>query len=74
VRGAAIKTITYFSEFLCPEFLSYDSVVIPYLVRNLGEVDTRVREKGLMAIDIFAENMEEDTIPKYLSTLVPALV
>ena len=32
------------------------------MVKNLGEVDTRVREKGLMAIDIFAENMEEDKI------------
>jgi hypothetical protein len=73
VRGAAIKALTYFSEFLCPEILTYDHIVIPQMVRNLGEVDTRVREKGLVAIDIFAENMEEEAITKYLPTLVPTL-
>ena len=58
VRGAAIKALTYFSEWLCPDILAFDSVVIPQMVKNLAEVDTRVREKGLIAIDIFAENME----------------
>lgn len=43
------------------------------MVKNLAEVDPRVREKGLQAIDIFAENMEEDKIKPYLSTLIPAL-
>jgi hypothetical protein len=74
VRGGAIKALTYFSEFLCPEILNYDAVVIPQMVLNLGEVDSRVREKGLIAIDIFAENMEEEAISKYLPTLVPTLI
>jgi len=67
VRGATIKAITYFSEFLCPDILSYDHIIIPYMIKNLVEADTRVREKGLIAIDIFSENMEEDAINKYLT-------
>ena len=50
--------MTYFAEFLCPEFLIYDNIVLPEMMKNMAELDTRVREKGLMAIDIFAENME----------------
>jgi hypothetical protein len=30
------------------------------MLKNLNEIDSRVREKGLIALDIFAENMEED--------------
>ena len=29
VRGGAIKALTYFSEWLCPEILNYDNIVIP---------------------------------------------
>lgn len=29
VRGGAIKALTYFAEWLQPEFLIYDNVVIP---------------------------------------------
>jgi len=29
VRGGAIKALTYFAEWLCPEFIIYDDVVIP---------------------------------------------
>lgn len=68
-----MKALTYFSEWLQPEILNYDHIVIPHMVKNLAEVDPRVREKGLQAIDIFAENMEEDKIKPYLSTLIPAL-
>lgn len=59
MRGGAIKALTYFAEFLCPELLSYDNIIIPEMVKNIGEMDTRVREKGIMALDIFSENMEE---------------
>lgn len=46
--------------------LSYDNIIIPEMVKNIGEMDTRVREKGIMALDIFAENMEEEKILPYL--------
>lgn len=44
------------------------------MVSNLITVDPRIREKGLLTIDIFAENMEEDKIKPHLPLLLPALV
>lgn len=74
VRGATMKALAYFSEWLCPEILIYDQIVIPQMVKNLNEVvDPRVSEKGLMTIDVFVENMESEKIGPYLSTLLPAL-
>jgi len=35
VRGAAIKCLSYFSEWLCPEILSYDGTVIPEMIKSL---------------------------------------
>ncbi len=35
VRGGAIKALTYFAEWLCPEFIIYDDVVIPQMLQNL---------------------------------------
>jgi len=57
-----------------PEFLNYDYIVIPHMIRNLLAVDPRIREKGLLTIDIFADNMEEEKIKPHLQTLMPALV
>lgn len=35
VRGAAIKCLSYFSEWLCPEILEYDKIVIPEMINCL---------------------------------------
>lgn len=74
VRGAAIKCLSYFSEFLCPEILNYDGVVIPEMVKSLSNQQNKIYEKALLTIDIFAENMEEEKITPYISTLVPHLI
>lgn len=73
VRGATIKALSYFSEWLEPEILSYDKIIIPNMVKNLSDPDPLLREKCLLTIDIFAENMDEK-ITEYLPSLVPSLV
>lgn len=58
VKGAALKAINYFSEWLCPEILTYDNIIIPQIIESLANPESKVREKSLMTIDTFAENME----------------
>lgn len=44
------------------------------MLENLQQLDPRIREKCLLAIDIFCENMEKDKIQPYLPKLIPMLV
>ncbi|CAK60429.1 unnamed protein product (macronuclear) [Paramecium tetraurelia] len=74
VRGAAIKCLSYFSEWLCPEILTYDQIVIPEMINCLKSTDHKIYEKALLTIDIFAENMESEKILPYMQTLLPSLV
>ncbi|CAD8054568.1 unnamed protein product [Paramecium sonneborni] len=74
VRGATIKCLSYFSEWLCPEILSYDQIVIPEMINCLKAQDHKIYEKALLTIDIFAENMESEKILPYMQTLLPNLV
>lgn len=74
VRGATIKCLSYFSEWLCPEILNYDSIVLPEMIKGLSSPQHKIYEKALLTIDIFAENMEEEKITPYMATLLPSLV
>ncbi|KAM3142401.1 hypothetical protein pb186bvf_005558 [Paramecium bursaria] len=74
VRGAAIKALSYFSEWLAPEILNFDSIIIPEMLKSLSSQNNKVYEKALLTIDIFAENMEREKIQPYLSQLLPSLI
>lgn len=73
VRGAAIKALSYFSEYLIPDIVNYHAQVIPSMLAYINDLSTIVAEKALIAIDVFFENMEEDEIKQYLPTVVPKL-
>lgn len=72
VRGAAIAALAYLSEHLIPEIIDYHSDIIPFLLGALDDVDKKVVEKALFAINIFCENME-GLIEVYLDKVMPAL-
>ena len=72
VRGAGIAALAYLSEHLIPEIIEYHSEIIPFLLRALDDVDKKVVEKALFAINIFCENMEGQ-IQTYLDKIMPAL-
>ena len=72
VRGAAIAALAYLSEHLIPDIIEYHQDIVPFLLRALGDVDKKVVEKALFAINIFCENMEGE-IQAYLDKIMPAL-
>ena len=60
VRGAAINTLSYFSEFLIPDIVSYHATVIPSMMSYISDMSSKVAEKALIATDVFFDNMDED--------------
>lgn len=73
VREGAGLAIGYCSEHLKPEILDLHSIILPQLINILDFSNTRVKQKGLYAIDIFCEYFDED-IEQYLPALVNKLV
>lgn len=73
VREGAGLAIGYCSEHLKPEILDLHSIILPQLINVLDFSNTRVKQKGLYAIDIFCEYFDED-IEQYLPALINKLV
>ena len=74
VRGAAINALCFFSEHLIPDIFQYHSVIIPAMIKYIGDLSTKVIEKALIAIDIFLDGMEQEDIVQYLPVVVPKLI
>ena len=72
VREGAGLSIGYCSEHLKPEILELHSIILPQLISLLDFSNTRVKQKGLYAIDIFCEYFDDD-IEQYLPALVTKL-
>ena len=73
VRGAAINALCYFSEHLIPDIFEFHSVIIPAMMKYIGDLSIKVAEKALIAIDVFLDGMEMDYIVQYLPIIVPKL-
>lgn len=74
VRNAAIKAISFFSEFLLPDILEYSSVVIPALVNSFDSPDIELVEHSLFVLDVYTEYLDEEKIVDFLPTLVPKVL
>lgn len=74
VKNAAIKAISYFSEFLLPNILEYTNVVIPSLVKAMDSSDIDLVEHSVFVLDVFTEYLEENQVKDYLPVLVPKIV
>lgn len=74
VKNAAIRTVSYFSEFLLPNILEYTSIVIPALVCAMDSDDIDLVEHAIFVLDVFTEYLEEDQIKEYLPVLVPKVI
>lgn len=59
VRGAAINALCFFSEHLVPDIFEYHSIIIPSMIKYIGDLSPKVIEKALIAIDIFLDGMEQ---------------
>ena len=57
VRGAAINALCYFSQHLLPDIFDYHSVIIPALLKQIGDISPKVAGKALVAIDVFFDGM-----------------
>jgi hypothetical protein len=73
VRGAAINALCYFSEHLIPDIFEYHSVVIPSLMKYIGDLSPKVVSKALIAIDVFFDGMDQEDILLYLDVVIPRL-
>lgn len=58
VRGSAIKALTYFAEYLPDDVCKYHSTIIPAIINSFVDLNKKVAEKAIIAIDIFCENLE----------------
>ena len=73
VRGAAINALCYFSEHLIPDIFEFHAVVIPSLMKYIGDLSPKVVSKALIAIDVFFDGMDQDDILLYLDVVIPRL-
>lgn len=73
IRGAAINALCYFSEHLIPDIFEYHSVVIPSLMKYIGDLSPKVVSKALIAIDVFFDGMDQTDILLYLDVVIPRL-
>ena len=73
VRGAAINALCYFSEHLIPDIFEYHSIVIPSLMKYIGDFSPKVVEKAIIAIDVFFDGMDQEDIMLYLDVVIPKM-
>jgi vesicle coat complex subunit len=74
VRGAAINALCYFSEHLIPDIFDYHAVIIPAMMKYIGDLSPKVVSKALIAIDVFFDGMEQEDILQYLPVVIPRLI
>lgn len=73
VRGACIKALSYLTEYLATDIVQYHEIILPAIANSLNDLNIKVAEKAMIAIDLFCNNMEEELV-NYLPILVPKLV
>ncbi len=77
VRGAAIKALTYFADYLPVDISRYHQVILPAILSCINtSVDItsdKVIEKAVVAIDIFCDNLEVEDLMLYLKDVVSRL-
>ena len=59
---------------MIPDIFDYHGVIIPSMLKYIGDLSTKVIEKALIAIDLFLDGMEQDDIVQYLPIVVPKLI
>lgn len=73
IRSCALRTITYFTEFLLPDIVSYHKAILPTVLGYLDSSEPRLVEKSLVALDVLLENMEEQDCCEVAPSVMPAL-
>jgi hypothetical protein len=60
IKSCVLRTITYFTEFLLPDIVSYHKTILPPILHSLESSHARLAEQSLVAVDVLLENMEEE--------------
>lgn len=72
VKGTAINTLIFFAQYLVPNIIDYDHIIVPSMISFTN--DSVVSEHALIALYMLFDNMEENQIRKYLANIVPIMV
>lgn len=73
VRGAAIKALTYFAEYLPVDVCKYHSTIVPAIINSFDDLNNKVAEKAIIAIDIFCDNLEPEDLELYMKPITEKL-
>lgn len=73
VRGAAIKALTYFAEYLPVDVCKYHSTIVPAIMGSFEDLNSKVAEKAIIAIDIFCDNLDPEDLEIYMETITERL-
>ncbi|EAR86075.2 karyopherin, putative (macronuclear) [Tetrahymena thermophila SB210] len=73
VRGAAIKALTYFAEYLPVDVCKYHSTIVPAIISTFDDLNNKVAEKAIIAIDIFCDNLEPEDLELYMQSITEKL-
>lgn len=73
VRGAAIKALTYFAEYLPIDVCKYHATILPAIMSSFDDLNVKVAEKAVIAVDIFCENLEPEDLEIYVQSITQKL-
>lgn len=73
VRGSAIKALTYFAEYLPVDICKFHSTIIPAVLNSFEDLNSKVAEKAIIAIDIFCDNLEPEDLVLYMQIITDRL-
>lgn len=73
VRGAAIKALTYFTEYLPVDVCKYHSTIVPAIINSFEDLNPKVAEKAIIAVDIFCDNLEPEDLETYMQSITEKL-
>jgi len=57
-----------------PDIFDYHAVIIPAMMKYIGDLSPKVVSKALIAIDVFFDGMEQEDILQYLPVVIPRLI
>ena len=69
VRGAVIRALSYFAEYMPDAICTYHAQIIPAMIQSFNDINIKVAEKSLFTLDIFCDVMLDDIVP-YLEMIV----
>lgn len=73
VRGAAIKALTYFAEYLPMDVSKYHATIVPAIMGSFNDLNSKVAEKAIIAVDIFCDNLEPEDLELYMKDIAEKL-